>query len=61
MSERLFEIVWEKLAEQDSSGESVRSLILETERLRPEVEEIAELSRLVAELSEPEPVSYTTS
>ena len=61
MGERLFEIVFDKLAEQDSDSESVRTLALESERLAPELEEIAELRRLVAELSEPEPSSYTTS
>jgi hypothetical protein len=61
MNEKHFEIVFDKLAERDQERDSVRSLALESERLAPELEEIAELRRLVAELSEPEPLSYTTS
>jgi hypothetical protein len=61
MDEKHFEIVFDKLDERDQERDSVRSLALESERLTPELEEIAELRRLVAELNEPEPLSYTTS
>lgn len=61
MDEKHFEVVFDKLAERDPDGASIRSLALEAERLAPELEEIAELRQLVADLSEPEPSSYTTS
>lgn len=61
MSERPFELVFESLASADSDKESLRSLVLESERLAPEIEEIAELRRLIAEFAEPEPTSFTTS
>ncbi len=61
MDEKPFKIVFDKLAEEDSGNESIRALASESEQLAPELDEIAELRRLVTELSEPEPSSYTTS
>ena len=37
MDERHFEVVFDKLAERDLDGESIRSLALESERLAPEL------------------------
>jgi len=61
MADKATAIVFDKLAGQDPDGESTRLLALESEKLAPELEEIAELRRVVAELAEPEPSSYTTS
>jgi len=55
-----FKIIFEKLAEEakDSSTDA-ESLVKAVEDLREESDEIDELRRLSAELSDPEPTYYT--
>jgi hypothetical protein len=53
-----YRIVFEKLSDA-LSGEQLESA--QVGHLESELEEIAELRRLVCEVSESEPVSYTTT
>lgn len=55
MDQNTFTIVFEKLAEVTERDYS------HTEASRAEIDEIDELRRLVLEISEPEPQSYTTT
>lgn len=62
MDQARFKIIFEKLSEksavQTPPGEPLVKVL---EAMRVELEEIAELRRLVLEVTEPEPVSYTTT
>ena len=62
MEETRFKLVFEKLAEHsvDQTGGNA-PLVEVVEAMRPELDEIAELRRLVVELTDPQPVSYTTT
>ena len=57
-----FTVVFEKLHELQEHaaplGEQKDSLVISSDNLR-EMDEISELRRLVAEITEPEPMSYT--
>lgn len=59
MEESRFKIVFEKLAEMETT-ESGDTIIV-CEALRDEVDEIGELRRLVVETTEPDRKSYTTT
>jgi hypothetical protein len=61
MEQDRFKIVFEKLAEGRERGAVSEAEVAETEQLRAESEEIAELRRLVLEITEPTPKSYTTT
>ena len=56
-----FKIVFEKLAEAQRSGTITEAEVVESARLCVESEEIAELRRVVSEITEPEPKSFTTT
>ncbi|HEX7422929.1 MAG TPA: hypothetical protein VF311_03440 [Terriglobales bacterium] len=56
-----FKIVFEKLAEAQRSGAITEAEVAESARLRAESEEIAELRRVVSEITDPEPKSFTTT
>ena len=57
-----FTVVFEKLHELQEpvapQDEGLESLVVSADNLR-EMDEISELRRLVAEITEPEPLSYT--
>jgi len=59
-----FTIVFEKLHELQETiaageaGQGADALVISSDNLR-EMDEISELRRLVAEITEPEPMSYT--
>jgi len=61
MAENRFKIVFEKLKESTEQDESGKLLAHEVELLAPELDEIGELKRLVADVSEPDPLSYTST
>jgi hypothetical protein len=61
MEQDRFKIVFEKLTEARERGAVSEAEVAETEQLRAESEEIAELRRLVLEITEPAPKSYTTT
>lgn len=54
-------IVFEKLAEARQGGAITEAEVAESARLQAEGEEIAELRRVVSEITEPEPKSFTTT
>jgi hypothetical protein len=56
-----FKIVFEKLAEAQRDGAITEAEVAESARLRAESEEIAELRRVVSEITDPEPKSFTTT
>lgn len=56
-----YTIVFEKLAEAESEFESVRALSAPNDASIHEIAEIAELRRMVLEITEPELNSYTTA
>lgn len=53
-----FQIIFKKLAEENQSL-TQESLVSTIDAMRDELDEISELRRLSAELSDPAPVSYT--
>ena len=58
-----FTIVFEKLDElrkAAETGQTVDAVVISSDNLR-EMDEISELRRLVNEITEPEPMSYTTT
>lgn len=61
MSTRDFEVVFEKLADLDKQDSNMSQLVEQTKELAPECQEIAELRRLVLDLVDSEPASYTTT
>lgn len=61
MRENGIDIVLDKLAAAEAEDPGLRSLVIETRDLASECQEIAELRRLVVEVSEPDPISYTTT
>lgn len=62
MDKTRFRLVFEKLSKESASEATHQeSLVRVVEAMRPEMEEIAELRRLVLEITEPPPVSYTTT
>lgn len=56
-----FKIVFEKLAEARRAGAISEAEVVESAALQAESEEIAELRRVVNEITDPEPKSYTTT
>jgi hypothetical protein len=56
-----FKIVFEKLAEAQRAGGISEAEVAESAQLQAESDEIAELRRVVSEITEPEPKSYTTT
>ena len=56
MAQNTFTIIFKKLAEVLPDGSPSDS-----ETLRAEIDEIAELRRLVLEITDPEPTSYTAT
>ena len=56
-----FRIVFQKLAEARLAGAIAEAEIVEGAELQGEAEEIAELRRIVREITEPEPRSFTTT
>lgn len=61
MRENRIDIVLDHVATAQAEDPALRSLLIETRDLASECQEIAELRRLVLEVSEPDPVSYTTT
>jgi hypothetical protein len=61
MDEARFRIIFEKLSEELPQKTSEEPTLKTVESMRVELEEIAELRRIVLEITEPEPVSYTTT
>jgi hypothetical protein len=61
MSQNGVNIVLDGLTADKAEDPALRSLLIETRDLAAECQEIAELRRLVLEVSEPDPVSYTTT
>lgn len=57
--QRRFKIVFEKLAEARRDGAISEAEAAESARMRAEAEEIAELRRVVSEITDPEPKPYT--
>ena len=57
-----FEIIYQKLKEMKSSQEDVQPFVAgEKEASVNEIDEIAELRRIVLEINEPDPHTYTSS
>jgi hypothetical protein len=56
-----FKIVFEKLAEAQRAGAITEAEVAESAEIRAEGDEIAELRRMVNEITDPEPKSYTTT
>ena len=61
MDQARFKIVFEKLSEELPQRASEEPTLKTVENMRVELEEIAELRRIVLEITEPEPASYTTT
>jgi hypothetical protein len=61
MDQARFKIVFEKLSEGSSQQTSAEPILKTVESMAVELEEIAALRRIVLEITEPEPVSYTTT
>jgi hypothetical protein len=61
MDQARFKIVFEKLSEEPPQKTSEEPTLKTVENMRVELEEIAELRRIVLEITEPEPASYTTT
>jgi hypothetical protein len=61
MDQARFKIVFEKLSEEPPQKTAGEPTLKTVESMRVELEEIAELRRIVLEITEPEPVSYTTT
>jgi hypothetical protein len=62
MDQTRFKLVFEKLAEHSVNQTGDADPLVEVvEAMRTELDEIAELRRLVVEITEPQPVSYTTT
>jgi hypothetical protein len=60
MGKGTYKIVFEKLEELKAKAENAECAPY-SEPLRVEIDEIAELRRLVLEVTDPEPTSYTTT
>jgi hypothetical protein len=60
MEEKNYTIVFQKLVEVTAEANSAETA-LHSEALSAEIDEIAELRRLVLEITDPEPTSYTTT
>jgi len=56
-----FNIVFEKLSEEPLQKAAQETTLKTVESMQGELEEIAELRRIVLEITEPEPVSFTTT
>ena len=56
-----FKIVFEKLAEAQRGGAITEAEVEESAQLRAESEEIAELRRVITEITDPELKSFTTT
>ena len=54
-------IVFKKLAEARRDGTVTEAEVAESARLQAEAEEVAELRRVVSEITDPEPKSFTTT
>lgn len=61
MTNNTFTIVFEKLAEATAEQATEASSLQPQAALSAEIHEIAELRRLVLEITDPEPLSYTTT
>jgi len=61
MDEDRFRIVFEKLSELTSEQTLSKESSSESEQMRAEIDEIAELRRLVLEITEPKATSYTST
>jgi hypothetical protein len=60
MAQDTFTIVFQKLAEATSEVPA-HELFIRSEASIAEIEEIAELRRIVLEITDPEPMSYTST
>ena len=56
-----FDLVFQLLDELTTEDQEERALIIESEQLQPEAEEIEELRRISQQTAEPEPQTYTTT
>ncbi len=57
-----FEIIYKELKKIDQSQDNQGSLVVdEDEKSSAEINEIAELRRMILELNDPEPYTYTSS
>ena len=56
-----FDIIFVKLDEALSADRKSAGVLSEAQTLETELEEIAELRRIVLEITEPEPSSYTST
>lgn len=61
MDQARFKIVFEKLSEEPAQKASEEPTLKTVENMRVELEEIAELRRIILEITEPESASYTTT
>lgn len=61
MDESRFKIVFEKLSQAIGKQDWLCEFPPESESMRAELEEISELRRLALEITDPEPMSYTTT
>ena len=61
MDQDNFTIIFQKLADEAAAERAYAEPPPYSEALRAEIDEIAELRRLVLEITDPDPASYTTT